>query len=67
MFSKFMHLGTESAIAIVQGTQLLLKLVVGLGVVHMIVGLQACKIQELWNHGGFHPDFKGKPWRPGTM
>jgi hypothetical protein len=22
-------------------------------------------MQELWGHGGFHPDYKGKPVRPG--
>jgi hypothetical protein len=29
-----------------------------LGVIHMILFFQAYKMQELWSHGGFQPDFK---------
>jgi hypothetical protein len=32
----------------------------------MALVLQACKMQELQGHAGFHPDFKGRPGRPGT-
>jgi hypothetical protein len=29
--------------------------------------LQKCRIGESWSHGGFHPDFKGKPRRSGNV
>jgi hypothetical protein len=34
---------------------------VNLGVIHMMLVLQECRVQELWGYGDFHPDFKGKP------
>jgi hypothetical protein len=40
---------------------LLLKLAADFAVVHMtMLVLQACRIQQLQGHGGFHPDFKGQ-------
>jgi hypothetical protein len=37
----------------IQQALLLLKLVVDLGIVHMMLVLQACRMQELWGHGAF--------------
>jgi hypothetical protein len=36
-------------------------------IVHIVLVLQACKMQELWGQEGFSPDFKGKPGRPGNV
>jgi hypothetical protein len=33
-------------------------------IISMMLVVQACKMQELQVHGGFHPDFKGKPRKP---
>lgn len=48
-----------------KGWGVLAKLVADLGIIHMMLVLLACKMQELRGQGVFHPDFKGKPGRPG--
>jgi hypothetical protein len=49
-----------------KGTQLQLELAAYFDIIHVMLVLQACKMQELQGHAGFHPDFKGRPGRPGT-
>jgi hypothetical protein len=44
-----------------KGAQKLLELVADIGVDHMIMVFQKCRIQKLWVHGDFRPDFKGRP------
>jgi hypothetical protein len=44
----------------VQGVWLLLQLATDLAVVHMMLVLQVCRMQELQNYGSFYPDFKGR-------
>jgi hypothetical protein len=34
------------------------------GIIYVMLVLQACRIQELQGHRSFHPDFKRKPRRP---
>jgi hypothetical protein len=34
---------------------------------YMVLLLQVCKMQGLSGHGDSHPDFKGRPERPGNM
>jgi hypothetical protein len=38
-----------------------------LGIVHMMLVLQACIIEELLGHRGFHRNFNRKPRRPGNV
>jgi hypothetical protein len=40
---------------------------VDLGIIHVMLVLQAHRMQELWSHGGFHPDVKGRPGKPGNV
>jgi hypothetical protein len=42
----------------VLGGWLPLELAADTDVVHVILALQACRMQELWGHGNFHSDFK---------
>lgn len=46
----------------VQGAWLLLELAVLLGIIYDVLVFQAYRMQELWGHGGFHPNFKRSPW-----
>jgi hypothetical protein len=50
--------------AVVEGG--MFKLVVDLGIIHVTLGLQACRRQEFWDHRDFL-DFKGRPERPGNV
>jgi hypothetical protein len=34
---------------------------------HGMLVLPACRILDLQGHGGFHPDFRRKPGRPGNV
>lgn len=45
-------------------TWLLLELLANLGVIHTMLVLLACRMQELWVHGAFHSDFRGSLGRP---
>lgn len=45
-----------------EGVQL--KHGVRLGMTYMVLVLQACIMQELWGHGGVHPDFRRWPVKP---
>jgi hypothetical protein len=47
--------------------QLLLELVTDLSIIHVVLILRAYRIQELWGHGSFHPDFKERLVKPGNV
>jgi hypothetical protein len=47
--------------------KLLLELVSDIDIVHVMLVLQVDRIQVLWDHGHFHPDFKRSPGRKGTV
>jgi hypothetical protein len=46
-----------------KGTHLPLELMADLGITHMTVVLKACRMQDLWGHGGF----KRRPGRLGNV
>jgi hypothetical protein len=44
-----------------KGVQLPLELVAVLDIIELVVLFVSFKMQALWDHGGFHSDYKGKP------
>lgn len=37
------------------------------GAIHVVLVLWTCRMQELWEHGGFHKDFRRRPGRQGII
>lgn len=58
---------TDAVTAVFSGDQADIPLAAGLGVIHVMLALQACRMQELQHHGGFHTDFNGKPGKLDTV
>jgi hypothetical protein len=48
---------------VVQGDLAVLELAVDFGVICVIAGFAACRMQESWDPEGFHLALKGKPRR----
>lgn len=55
---------SEDTAAIVEGDWLLQELVADLDAIHVVLVLQACRMLQLWGHGGLHLDFKGQARSP---
>jgi hypothetical protein len=65
---KFTHPDTEQSLQLwSKRAWLLLQLAADLDVIHVMLVLQPCRMQELWGHGGFHPNIKGRSGRPGNV
>lgn len=45
----------------------LLQLATDLDIIHMVLVLQECNIQELVSQRVFQPDFRARPRRPGSV
>lgn len=53
--------------AMVQHARILLDFVADLGIICMVFILQACRVQKLQGHEGFHEDFKERLGLPSNM
>jgi hypothetical protein len=51
----------------IQVSLLLLELATNFDVIHMMLVVQTCRIQEFQGHIDFHLDFKGQPGRPDSV
>jgi hypothetical protein len=67
-FSRFSHPDPQMLLQLLSKVaQILLKLAADLGIIHVMLILQTCRMQELWYYGSFHQDFKRRPEKPGNV